>query len=109
MTQRLVCLTAGGHPSSPPKTSSHPRRQAGEAVNSQPRTEGDVSDIPQYYFEWAATISDLPGHEQGVTLAAMPEEDASNIRRILRHKARRQSQELTEDAMLAAAKHRSLR
>lgn len=101
--------STGSQNASPPKASSRPRRQASDAVNAQARTDGDVSDIPQYYFEWAATISELPGHEQGVTLAAMPEEDASNIRRILRHKARRHSQELTEDAMLQAAKHRSLR
>ena len=93
---------AGGQQGSPPKRSSQSRRQAGDATDAH--ADGDVTGIPQYYFEWAATIGDLPGHEQGMTLAAMPEEDASNIRRILRHKAPRQSQELTEDAMLAAAK-----
>ena len=103
----LASPNAGTHQGSPPKTSGQLRRQAGEA--SKPQADGDVSGIPQYYFEWAATIGELPGHEQGMTLAAMPEEDASNIRRILRHKARRQSQELTEDAMLGAAKQRSLR
>ena len=68
-----------------------------------------MNDIPKYYFEWAATIEALPSNEQSTTLAAMPDEDASNIRRILASKARRQSAELTEEAMLSAAKQRSLR
>lgn len=68
-----------------------------------------MDDIPAYYFEWAATIDALPVHEQGSTLAAMPEEDAQTIQRILRHNARRRSIDETESAMMVEAQRRSLR
>lgn len=85
------------------------RRQTNELQQTRERPDGDVSNIPQYYFEWAATIEALPADDQSNTLAAMPDEDASNIRRILRSKAKRNSYELTEESMIAAAKQRSLR
>lgn len=97
----------GVNTTSPQRAGTRPRRQQNDMARD--RSDRDTSDIPQYYFEWAATIAALPGHEQANTLAAMPDEDASNIQRILRSKARRRSAELTEDAMVSAAKQRSMR
>ena len=48
-----------------------------------------MDELPPFYFEWAATIEALPAHEQGTTLAAMPDEDAAVIQRILRSNAKR--------------------
>ena len=81
---------------------------ARQKSRSQPSSS--LSDIPAYYFEWAETIRALPGHEQGATLAAMPDDDAATIQRILRHRTtKRASFEETESAIMAEAQRRSLR
>lgn len=71
------------------------------------------ADIPKYYYEWAETIAALPTPEQVNTLAAMPEDDARTINKILRQNSsqnsRRSSMDATEESILAEAKRRSLR
>ena len=88
-----------------PRSQQHLARQKSRSDSSS-----SLSDIPTYYFEWAETIQALPAHEQGATLAAMPDDDATTIQRILRHRAaKRASFEETESAIMAEAQRRSLR
>ena len=82
------------------------KKQPSRRGQDQASTE---EEIPRYYYEWAETIRALPGPEQVNTLAAMPEDDARTINKILRQRGRTPSMDASEEHMLAEAKRRSLR